>query len=89
MLVRAHPIKGEEPRVVAAEATSAVSGVARNSAGPAGGVDAAPGDTDGEQGGCACAEHALKVGSHRDGVRDPLGAAGGERAGEVATARTK
>ena len=49
-------------------------------------MDGAPGDADGEQGGCAGAEHALQVGPHRDGVRDPVGAAGGERAGEVATA---
>jgi hypothetical protein len=81
-----HTIKGEEPRVIVAEPTSAVGGEARVSARPSAGMDGAPGDVDGEQGGRAGAEHALEVGSHRDGVRHPIGAAGGERAGEVATA---
>ena len=86
MLVSRTPIKGEEPRVVVAERAAAVSGQARVSARAPAGMDGAPSDIDGEQGGCAGAEHALEVGSHRDGVRDPVGAACGERAGEVATA---
>jgi hypothetical protein len=45
-------------------------------------MDGAPGDADGEQGGCAGAE----VCSHRDGMGHVIGATGGERAGEVATA---
>jgi len=63
-----------------------VRGQARVSARPPAGMDGAPGDADREQGGCAGAEHALEVGSHRDGVRHALGPAGGERAGEVPTA---
>ena len=42
-----------------------MSGQASGSARAAAGVDGASGDADGEQGGCAGAEHALEVGSQK------------------------